>query len=292
MHTPPTTPTTPRTSHNSRNSRNSRNSPRTPRTPTTAKGNISGAVASATFTETTGVLPSLAANPEKCSWWPSFAIKITNLINLLETENYKLLFNYVITGSSAVALLAYFTNKDALLMLEAPNDGDIIIIPIETSKRSFSTIGLFNIGSYVIGENQKEENSATFKKPEELINTITFKSIDVNIENNIGYITLDNNIKILSPKILLKRYTDNFRNQNIHKHRFLSSRNSSKNTVSKFKSGNTNKNTRHNRMRSPIKIKFSFNNSKTSGNNSGNHRVNNSGNNRVNNSGTKTRLIF
>ena len=283
MHTPPTTPRTSHNSRNSRNSRKSRNSPRTPRTPTTAKGNISGAVASATFTETTGVLPSLAANPEKCSWWPSFAIKITNLINLLETENYKLLFNYVITGSSAVALLAYFTNKDALLMLEAPNDGDIIIIPIETSKRSFSTIGLFNIGSYVIGENQKEENSATFKKPEELINTITFKSIDVNIENNIGYITLgDDNIKILSPKILLKRYRDNFRNQNIHKHRFLSSRNSSKNTVSKFKSGNTNKNTCHNRMRSPIK--FSFNNSKTSGNNSGNHRGNNSG--------TKTRLIF
>jgi hypothetical protein len=260
MNTPPTTP---KTSRKSRNSRKSHNSPRTPtlrtptlrtptlRTPTphTPTGNISGAVASDKFPETTEVLPSLAANPEKCDWWSSFAIKITNLINLL--ENYKDLFNYVITGSSAVALLAYFTNIDALSTLAAPNDGDIIIIPIDLPKRSFrtiSTIGLFNIGNYVIGTNQKEEKSATFDKLEITKNTTTFDSIDVNIEDNIGYIKLDDNIKILIPKILLKRYNENFRKEknNSKKKTFLSSRNSSTKKVFIFKSGN--KNTRNNRQ--------------------------------------------
>jgi hypothetical protein len=234
----------------------------TPTTPTTPKSPNLAAVASAILPETTEVLPSLAANPEKCDWWASFAIKITNLINLLETENYKLSFNYVITGSSAVALFAYFTNIDELMTLKEPNDGDIIIIPIKKHKSvSFRSINLFKIGNYVIRTLQEDEKSATFLKPADAQSDTTFKSIDVNIEDNIEYITLDDNIKILSPIILLKRYKENFREKNNSKRRFLSSRNSNKKTVFIFKSVNT----RNNKRQSKKPRLSNFGNERTNG---------------------------
>jgi hypothetical protein len=294
MNAQPTTPRRSRNSHKSHNSRKSRKSPRTPTTPTprTPTGNISGAVANDTFPETTEVLSSLAENPEKCDWWVSFAIKITNLINLLET--YKELFNYVITGSSAVALLAYFTNKVALSTLEAPNDGDIIIIPVDQHERSFrninNKIGLFKIGNYVIDEQQQDTKSATFDKLEITKNTTTFDSIDVNIEDNIKYITLDDNIKILSPQTLVIQYTDNFRNQNIHKHRFLSSRNSSNNTVFIFTSVNTRNKAQQSKKSRLNNSTNGRKNGNTNGRNNGNTNGRNNGNGRKN--GTRTVLQF
>ena len=175
------------------------------------------------------ILPSIVEFPDIsiCPWWRKFAIKLTNLINLLET--YKHEFNYVITGSSAVALLAYFNNRDLLEMLAKPDDGDIIIIPLKKPFRKneikFNEISLYKIGNYEIKENQKTEMSATFiRKP---TSNNTFDSIDVNIESAIDYITMDG-IKILSPKMLKSGYSEYLRDKNIAKRGVLTRLNASK----------------------------------------------------------------
>ena len=81
MHTPPSRRRSSRNSPNSPSSPNLRMSKRqTPTTPQTPTSPISTPVASAYFPETIEAFASLKQNPENCSWWVSFAIKITNLI--------------------------------------------------------------------------------------------------------------------------------------------------------------------------------------------------------------------
>ena len=156
-----------------------------------------------------------------CSWWNEFVTKIINLLNLLESQEE---FNYVLAGSSANAILTYFYKPELLSKLPQPNDGDILIIPkvrpVEKGKLNFNKFKLFIIGTYNLKSNQHYEKSGTFLQNESNFSLETFNSIDVNIESNIQYITI-NGIKILIPEQLIDRYkefsTEKRKNSNLIK---------------------------------------------------------------------------
>lgn len=149
--------------------------------------------------ENTIPFDSIKSVPEGCEWWPYFAVKITNLVNLLKSDDR---FNYVLVGSGANALLTYFYRPELLKTLPMPEDGDILIRPKNykrcfgiDSKPTFIKLSILKIGKYIIDEKQKNENSATFyknskkannnnkdkSKAKEDITKPTFSSIDVNI---------------------------------------------------------------------------------------------------------------
>jgi hypothetical protein len=141
------------------------------------------------------------------SWWYDFAVKISNLVNIMDKTGY----NYVFAGSSANALLTYFTEPELLQMLPKPNDGDIIIIPDEYKQRySFRQLFLYTIGPYRLQKNQYDTDSGTFVFDNVFDSENAFESIDVNIESSVPYIIIDS-FKILSPKELLARYFEHKR---------------------------------------------------------------------------------
>lgn len=187
------TPTTPGSSTRRPNTRNNRNSNRNNRTRKMVNRFSTDMLLEKTI-------------PESCDWWPFFVTKLVNLINLLERQTE---FDYVLAGSSANALLAYFYRTESLADLPAPNDGDILIVakerPVGKRKINFKDINLHKIGNYKLDDKQKEEESGTFvtSKPTD----DTFTSIDVNIEAMVKYISI-NGFKILNPDVLLDRYKE------------------------------------------------------------------------------------
>lgn len=154
--------------------------------------------------------------PEDCKWWNDFAIKISNLSRLLNQYQKRSENNYVIVGSSANALLTYFYRPDLLSTLSAPNDGDIIIIPVaneNNNRRSrkassvlkFRTEGVESIGTYKLKSNQYDEQSGTFEKVMTTPNT--FDSFDVILESSCEYISIDD-FNILEPNKLFSTYKE------------------------------------------------------------------------------------
>jgi len=206
-----TSSTSKRTSHESPNS------PRSPRlSRKSTNGNYGSPPSNGNRTrrntgvpETTIPFPSLVykGSPEhKPVWWHRFSIKITNLIKLLNSLEDKL--NYVITGSSAVALLTFVYRPDLLNGLKAPNDCDILIKGLV--KQNFNNLSIKQIGDYELPPEQFDTTSGTFTKKAASENT--FPKIDISIETGkLEYVELPElpEFRILNPTELLKVYKGN-----------------------------------------------------------------------------------
>lgn len=226
---PPNSPRTPSPHRLSRKS-----SPRSPQTPSSAskRSNIRHSrkfsnsdnrkknSSQSRVLETHDALPILIEKPipSSCDWWPAFAVKVTNLIHLLDSKDGE--FDYVLTGSTAVALLTYFVNPESLYQLQVPGDGDVLIVPkdIPHGKRkvTFATLNLKRIGQYILPQRQYDEDSGTFEKEKTNQSSISFDSLDVNIEHQLNYIELQG-IRIFNPQNLLDRYTEYRRDKNTKK---------------------------------------------------------------------------
>ena len=133
-------------------------------------------------------------------WWNEFAIKITNLKDMLGFRDY------VLTGSGAAALLIYFKNPKQLISLPKPNDGDIILL-------SDNLLMPKTIGNYIIEkESQLTTKSATFKCTLSG-NPNLFDSIDVNLFNETDYNKIEKiekfGFKLPTTKWLLNTYNEN-----------------------------------------------------------------------------------
>jgi hypothetical protein len=197
-----------------KSTRTSRGSPRSPRPSRKSTRNMAGTPPRGNRTrrntgvpETTTPLPSLVYKGLPADWWHRFSIKITNLITLLNSLEDKL--NYVITGSSAVALLTYHYRPDLLNRLQAPNDCDILIYADNKGfkKLSFSSLSITKIGNYKLKKDQLDTKSGTFIKDTESENT--FPNIDISIETGgLNYVELPElpEFRILDPEKLLKDY--------------------------------------------------------------------------------------
>jgi len=140
-----------------------------------------------------------------CNWWANFAIKITNIVNVINYYASIKYFNYFITGSSAVALLTYFYKPGDLAVLDPPNDCDFIIRFNDGSrlKKNFSSRNIKCIEDYCPSEkNQLDSDSGTFRKINP--NTNTFNSIDITFGSG-NYLTFGN-LQIAELKYLKGTY--------------------------------------------------------------------------------------
>ncbi len=198
-----------------KSTRTSRGSPRSPRPSRKSRnGNNESPPSNRNRTrrntgvpETTTPLPSLVYKGLPADWWHRFSIKITNLITLLNSLEDKL--NYVITGSSAVALLTYHYRPDLLNRLQAPNDCDILIKSYAKvfGTQNFTNLSITKIGDYELQGHQLVEQSGTFIKKAASENT--FPKIDISIETGgLNYVELPElpEFRILDPEKLLKDY--------------------------------------------------------------------------------------
>lgn len=181
------------------------------------------------------------------TWWRLFSVQISNLVKLLNVMAYK----YLIGGSAAVALLAYFYNPELLLSshMKKPNDCDVYIIVDDFSGRTnFITASLYNIGGKIDGYSifgSKDTKTQKFITKND--SDKVFNNIDVLLSSIKGFkeYVIKDNINIITPAKLLEIYNENKRknkNNNNSNNNTKYNRKLKKSKTQK-KSNNNNKNT-------------------------------------------------
>jgi len=148
-------------------------------------------------------------------WWESFAIKITNLINLLNYDSKVKEYEYVIGGSAAVALYLYHYNPELLHEIDMPNDCDFYVVPSEfTQLLTLRHIPGKQIGNYQLNDRQLDTKSGTYTIT--IPNDNLFEKMDVvDIVKNFKYSVMgtgDLSFKIMPIEELHETYTSNRRN--------------------------------------------------------------------------------